>query len=66
MAEVARNAAASTGNAQPALRQNALEAGWSEEQLDELFAQIAANLYTDYFNHCAGTELDFPRTAPLD
>lgn len=66
IAEIARNAAADTGNVDPAVRQNALDAGWSEEQLEELFAHIAANLYTNYFNHYAGTELDFPPAVNLD
>lgn len=66
IAEMARNAAGDTGNVAPAVRQNALEAGWSEAQLEELFAHIAANLYTNYFNHYAGTELDFPPAVQLD
>ena len=65
LAEVARNVAADTGYVSAAVRAHAREAGWSDAELEELFAHIAANLYTNYFNHYAGTELDFPPAAPL-
>jgi hypothetical protein len=31
----------------------------------EVVAQVALNILTDYFNHIAGTPLDFPRAAAL-
>lgn len=65
LADIARNAAAHVGNAPDALRAHALESGWSQADLEELFAHIAANLYTNYFNHYAGTELDLPPAPPL-
>ncbi len=39
---------------------NALDAGWSDVELAEAFAHLAANLYTNLFNHYAGTDLDLP------
>lgn len=63
--EVARTAAANTGTVTPEIRENAPAAGWSEEDLQELFAHLAVNLYTNFFNHYAGTELDFPAAPPL-
>lgn len=42
----------------------ALEAG--TEALAEAFAHVAVNLYTNYFNHYAGTELDVPAAPALD
>lgn len=39
------------------------EAGLDNEEITEVVANVALNLYTNYFNHVAGTEVDFPRTA---
>jgi len=64
--EVAREAAARTGNVSEAVWQAALDAGWTDEELAEAFAHIAANLFTNYFNHYAGTELDVPAAPPLN
>ena len=36
------------------------EAGVSDEELVEIIAHIGANTFTNYFNHIAGTEIDFP------
>lgn len=63
--EVARAAAANTGDVSDALWEAALEAGWTETELAEAFAHIAANLFTNYFNHYARTDLDLPAAAPL-
>ncbi|WP_435107382.1 hypothetical protein [Nocardiopsis synnemataformans] len=40
--------------------------GWSDTQLTELFTHVALNLYTNYFNHYAQTELDVPKAPGLD
>jgi hypothetical protein len=32
----------------------------SEAELVEILANIALNVFTNYFNHIAGTEIDFP------
>ncbi|MCW2135441.1 carboxymuconolactone decarboxylase family protein [Arthrobacter sp. VKM Ac-2550] len=58
--EVAREAAAKAGDVSDPAWQAALDAGWSNEELTEAFAHIAANLFTNYFNHYAGTDLDLP------
>lgn len=58
--DVAREAAARTGNVSDETWQAAADAGWTEEELAEAFVHISANLYTNYFNHYAGTELDLP------
>lgn len=65
LTEVAREAAANTGHVSDPVWQAAREAGWSEDELAEAFAHIAANLFTNYFNHYAGTELDFPAAPDL-
>ena len=35
-------------------------AGYSDGEIAEIVAVIAINLFTNYFNHIAGTEIDFP------
>jgi len=36
------------------------EAGYSDAQIAELIAEVALNIFTNYFNVIAGTEIDFP------
>ena len=36
-------------------------AGWSDEELSEIVAHVALNTFSNYFNHVARPELDFPR-----
>ncbi|MGH3439583.1 MAG: carboxymuconolactone decarboxylase family protein [Sciscionella sp.] len=57
---LARQLAGNVGEVDDAAWKQALDAGWSDTELVELFAHVAANLYTNYFNHYAGTELDIP------
>jgi AhpD family alkylhydroperoxidase len=57
---VVREAATEVGEVQDTTWKQAQEAGWSDEQLTETFAHLAVNLYTNYFNHYVGTELDVP------
>lgn len=40
-------------------------AGYSDEEVVEIVANTILNVFTNYFNHVAGTEIDFPlvRTA---
>lgn len=40
--------------------QAARDAGFSDEELIEIVAHVALNTFTNYFNHVAGTEIDFP------
>jgi uncharacterized peroxidase-related enzyme len=35
-------------------------AGLSDGEIVEIIAVVAVNLFTNYFNHIAGTEIDFP------
>ena len=35
-------------------------AGISDAEIVEIIAVVAQNLFTNYFNHIAGTEIDFP------
>tara|TARA_B100001989_G_C24476635_1_gene432168 strand:- start:144 stop:689 length:546 start_codon:yes stop_codon:yes gene_type:complete len=36
------------------------EAGFGSQELVEIMAIISINIFTNYFNHVAGTEIDFP------
>ncbi len=36
-------------------------AGFDDEQVVELIALTALNIFTNYFNHVASTEIDFPK-----
>ena len=35
-------------------------AGYSEGEIVEIVANVTANIFTNYFNHVAGTDIDFP------
>ncbi len=35
-------------------------AGFSDEEIVEIIGNVAVNLFTNYFNHVADTEIDFP------
>lgn len=37
--------------------------GYSEGEVSEIVANVALSVFTNYFNHAAGTEIDFPRVA---
>ncbi len=34
--------------------------GYSDGEITEIVAAVALNVFTNYFNHIAGTEIDFP------
>lgn len=42
---------------------NARGSGLSESDIVEIVAVVAINTFSNYFNHVAGTEVDFPRVA---
>jgi AhpD family alkylhydroperoxidase len=65
IADIARQIATDIGTVTDGAWQAALAAGWTEDELAETFAHVAVNLYTNYFNHFAGTELDVPAAAEL-
>ena len=35
-------------------------AGYTDGEIAEIVASVALNIFTNYFNHVAGTEVDFP------
>ncbi|MDP8245282.1 MAG: carboxymuconolactone decarboxylase family protein [Candidatus Hinthialibacter antarcticus] len=40
-------------------------AGYSDEEIAEIIANISLNLFTNYFNHIAETDIDFPLAAAI-
>ena len=40
-------------------------AGYTDGEVGEIVANVALNLFTNYFNHVAATELDFPAAPDL-
>jgi uncharacterized peroxidase-related enzyme len=40
-------------------------AGYTDGQIAEIVAHVALNIFTNYFNHVAGTEVDFPAPPEL-
>lgn len=43
----------------------ARQAGFDDGEIGEIVANVALNIFTNYFNHVAQTEVDFPKIAPL-
>lgn len=41
------------------------QAGYTDGEVCEIVANVALNVFTNYFNHVAGTELDFPAASSL-
>lgn len=39
--------------------------GYDDGAIAEAVANVALNIFTNYFNHVAGTEIDFPRAEPI-
>ena len=40
--------------------QRVRQAGYNNGEIAEIVANVALNIFTNYFNHVAGTEIDFP------
>ena len=41
------------------------QAGYNDGEIAEIVASVALNIFTNYFNHVAGTEIDFPTVPSL-
>lgn len=41
-------------------------AGWSDAEALEIVAVVAFNIFTNYFNHVADTDVDFPHVSTAD
>jgi AhpD family alkylhydroperoxidase len=60
-----REATEQVGDVSDETWQAALDAGWTARQLADAFASVAANLFTNFFNHYVRTELDLPAAPAL-
>ncbi|MDS1271861.1 carboxymuconolactone decarboxylase family protein [Lipingzhangella sp. LS1_29] len=63
---VARDIAEAGGEVRDDTWQQAVDAGWTTTELTELYAHVVVNLFTNYFNHYARTDLDLPPAPGLE
>jgi AhpD family alkylhydroperoxidase len=63
---VARELGANRGEVADATWQAALDAGWSDVELLDTYADVVRTVLTNWFNHFVGTELDLPEAPALD
>lgn len=63
LAGLARRIVVTRGNLEPADLSGARSAGLSDADILETIAVVALNVFTNYVNHIAGTEVDFPAVA---
>ena len=63
--EFARAVVAQRGHVADADVQELRNAGYSDGEIVEIVAHVALNLFTNYFNHVADTEIDFPAAPEL-
>ncbi|MCC5946823.1 MAG: carboxymuconolactone decarboxylase family protein [Nitriliruptoraceae bacterium] len=61
-----RELASNKGEVADATWQAALDAGWSEPELLDAFAEVVRTVLTNWFNHLVHTEQDLPEAPPLD
>ncbi|MDZ7679623.1 MAG: carboxymuconolactone decarboxylase family protein [Acidimicrobiales bacterium] len=60
-----RQVAANKGHVDDATWAAAIDAGWSDRQILEAYAEVVRTIFTNYFNHLVGTELDLPEVPEL-
>ena len=53
------------GNISEECLEKARAAGVTDEEICEVIAHVSVNIFTNYFNHIAKTEIDFPAAEPL-
>lgn len=58
--EFARSVVTERGWVSDEAVQQVRDAGYTDGEIVEIIANVAVNLFTNYFNHIAGTEVDFP------
>ena len=62
---LAQKLSANRGNITDQELQATRKAGCSDEEILEVVTVVAINLFTNYFNHVAGTVIDFPKAPAL-
>ena len=63
--EFARIIVSDRGNVSDDDVQKVRQAGYTDGEVAEIVANVALNIFTNYFNHVAGTEVDFPAAPEL-
>jgi uncharacterized peroxidase-related enzyme len=63
--EFARKIVSDRGNVSDGDVQQVRQAGYTDGEIAEIVANVALNLFTNYFNHVAETEVDFPAAPEL-
>ncbi len=64
--QFAREVVDERGHVSDATLAQARAAGLDDGAIAEIVANVALNIFTNYFNHVADTEIDFPRAEALD
>ncbi|MCA8912306.1 MAG: peroxidase-related enzyme [Planctomycetes bacterium] len=60
----ARKVLETKGRVSDADLQATRQAGYSDEEILEIVGNVVLNIYTNYINHVADTEIDFPSVKP--
>ena len=63
--EFARKIISDRGNVSDVDFQHVRQAGYTDGEIAEIVANVALNIFTNYFNHVAETEVDFPAPPEL-
>lgn len=63
--EFARDVVSERGHLPDERLQQLREAGYTDGEIAEIVANVALNIFTNYFNHVADTEVDFPQAPAL-
>lgn len=61
--QFARAVVATHGDVDDAALARVRAAGWNDTEITEIIANVVLNIYTNYMNLVARTEIDFPRVA---
>lgn len=59
----AKSVLADRGHVPDASLEAVRKAGWSDREILDMVANVVLNIFTNYLNNVAGTEIDFPRVA---
>lgn len=63
--EFARKIVSDRGHVSDVDVQQVRQAGYTDGEIAEIVANVALNIFTNYFNHVAETEVDFPAAPEL-
>lgn len=60
----AKSVIVTQGAVSPEQVRSVRQAGWGDAEIAEIIANVALNVFTNYFNKAAGVEVDFPLVTP--